>query len=61
MRRNFVLFTAETDFYRILNINSGKAADISGGYAGDGGNIQQYSYNGTDAHFSVSAGMTTEQ
>lgn len=36
-------------FYKIINVNSGKALDVSGASTANGANVQQYQWNGTDA------------
>ena len=36
-------------YYKIINVNSGKALDVKGGSTKNKANIQQYKYNGTKA------------
>ena len=36
-------------YYKIINVNSGKALDVKGGSTANKGNVQQYKWNGTKA------------
>ena len=47
--QRFTFLYSGDGYYRIINVNSGKALDVQGGNPGDWVNIWQYNYNGTDA------------
>ena len=45
----FTIQKASGNYYKIINANSGKAVDVTGGDSRNGVNVQQYAWNGTDA------------
>lgn len=47
--QKFVISSAGNGYYRIVNTNSNKAIDVSGGVAGNEVNVHLWEWNGTDA------------